>query len=168
MPKNAPRFDPTTVANWAEDHPGNQSCGRKSMAGTASTYCDRLSAALLLPGERLMIKAPLPFVIGYGNALHEVWNRHNAAGARFCNQCATLLRRACPKCAHPNAPDAKFCAQCGAVLGLQSAAGADASVSPVARGSVRLGPEPLEDSPTLDGERRPSPRCSPTSKARPS
>jgi len=78
----------------------------------------------------------------------------NAADARFCNQCATLLRRVCPKCAYPNAPDAKFCAQCGAALGLQSAAGADASVSPVARGSVHLGPEPLEDSPTLDGERK--------------
>jgi zinc-ribbon domain len=30
----------------------------------------------------------------------------NAAGARFCNQCATPLSRACPKCAHLNAPDA--------------------------------------------------------------
>ena len=78
----------------------------------------------------------------------------NAADARFCNQCATPLNRACPKCAHPNAPDAKFCAQCGAALGLQSAVGSDASVSPVARGSVYLGPEPLEDSPTLDGERK--------------
>ena len=40
----------------------------------------------------------------------------NAAGARFCNQCATPLSRACPKCAHLNAPDAKFCAECAEAL----------------------------------------------------
>jgi hypothetical protein len=125
----------------------------QSVAGTASTYCDRLSAALLLPGERLMIKAPVAFVIGYGNALHEVRNRQ-----RCRREVLQSVRDAAPsgvsEMRSPNAPDAKFCAQCGAALGLQSAAGADASVSPVARGSVRLGPEPLEDSPTLDGERK--------------
>ena len=40
----------------------------------------------------------------------------NAAGARFCNQCATPLSWACPKCAHLNAPDAKFCAECAEAL----------------------------------------------------
>ena len=40
----------------------------------------------------------------------------NAAGSRFCNQCATPLSRACPKCAHLNAPDAKFCAECAEAL----------------------------------------------------
>jgi class 3 adenylate cyclase/predicted ATPase len=40
----------------------------------------------------------------------------NTADAKFCNQCATPLMRACPQCAHLNAPDAKFCAQCAAAL----------------------------------------------------
>ena len=78
----------------------------------------------------------------------------NAADARFCNQCATPLNRACPKCAHLNAPNAKFCAQCGAALGRQAVDGSDASASPVARGSVRLGPEPQDASAALDGERK--------------
>ncbi len=47
----------------------------QSLAGTASTYCDRFSAVLLVPGERSVIKAPVAFVIGYGNALHEVRDR---------------------------------------------------------------------------------------------
>ena len=40
----------------------------------------------------------------------------NAAGARFCNQCATPLGHACPKCARVNALDARFCAECAAAL----------------------------------------------------
>jgi class 3 adenylate cyclase len=40
----------------------------------------------------------------------------NAAGSRFCNQCATPLGQACPKCAHENISEAKFCAQCAAPL----------------------------------------------------
>src|SRR5260370_32065399 len=40
----------------------------------------------------------------------------NAAGSRFCNQCATSLKRLCPKCASDNAPEARFCAQCAAPL----------------------------------------------------
>ncbi len=40
----------------------------------------------------------------------------NAAGSRFCNQCATSLGKLCPKCAFDNAPEAKFCAHCAAPL----------------------------------------------------
>src|SRR6266851_6679909 len=40
----------------------------------------------------------------------------NAAGSRFCNQCATPLGQPCPKCAHENISEAKFCAQCAAPL----------------------------------------------------
>src|SRR6266852_4300562 len=40
----------------------------------------------------------------------------NAAGSRFCNQCATPLGKPCPKCAHENISEAKFCAQCAAPL----------------------------------------------------
>src|SRR5712664_1842913 len=78
----------------------------------------------------------------------------NAADARFCNQCATPLNRVCPKCAHLNAPDAKFCSQCAVAVGGQAVDGSDASASPVARGSVRLGPETQDVSAALDGERK--------------
>src|SRR5260370_17063349 len=40
----------------------------------------------------------------------------NAAGSRFCNQCATPLGKRCPKCARENISEAKFCAQCAAPL----------------------------------------------------
>src|SRR6266852_7077413 len=40
----------------------------------------------------------------------------NAAGSRFCNQCATPLGKPCPECAHENISEAKFCAQCAAPL----------------------------------------------------
>jgi class 3 adenylate cyclase len=40
----------------------------------------------------------------------------NAAGSRFCNQCATSLGKLCPKCAFDNAPEARFCAHCAAPL----------------------------------------------------
>src|ERR1700730_9861804 len=40
----------------------------------------------------------------------------NAAGSRFCNQCAASLCKLCPKCASDNAPEARFCAQCAAPL----------------------------------------------------
>jgi class 3 adenylate cyclase/tetratricopeptide (TPR) repeat protein len=40
----------------------------------------------------------------------------NAAGSRFCNQCATPFSKKCAKCAFSNAYEAKFCAQCGGAL----------------------------------------------------
>jgi class 3 adenylate cyclase len=40
----------------------------------------------------------------------------NAAGSRFCNQCATSLNKLCPKCASDNAPEARFCARCATPL----------------------------------------------------
>src|SRR6202521_2273196 len=40
----------------------------------------------------------------------------NAAGSRFCNQCATSLNKPCPKCASDNAPEARFCSHCATPL----------------------------------------------------
>jgi class 3 adenylate cyclase len=40
----------------------------------------------------------------------------NAAGARFCNQCAAPLSRRCPKCNFENGPEARFCSQCATPL----------------------------------------------------
>jgi class 3 adenylate cyclase/tetratricopeptide (TPR) repeat protein len=61
----------------------------------------------------------------------------NAAGSRFCNQCATSLNKLCPKCASDNAPEARFCAQCAAPL---------EGASPIRAGAER--------SEGLTGERR--------------
>ena len=74
----------------------------------------------------------------------------NAAGSRFCNQCATPLSRACPKCAHLNAPDVKFCAECAEALT------SDVSRSTVrtsSTSSVRIAPEQT-DYDVSDGERK--------------
>ena len=73
----------------------------------------------------------------------------NAAGARFCNQCATPLSRACPKCAQLNAPDAKFCAECAEALtsdGLKSTARKSSSSVRIASGQT--------DPDVADGERK--------------
>jgi len=36
----------------------------------------------------------------------------NEAGAKFCEECATPLARACAKCGRPLSPTAKFCPEC--------------------------------------------------------
>jgi len=48
----------------------------------------------------------------------------NTAGAKFCNECGTILASACPSCGLVNKPGAKFCNECGAPLGGDVAAGA--------------------------------------------
>ena len=74
----------------------------------------------------------------------------NAAGSRFCNQCATPLSRACPKCAHLNAPDAKFCADCAEAL-TSEVSKSTARISLTS--AVRITPE-QSDSKVADGERK--------------
>src|SRR5271163_4796117 len=74
----------------------------------------------------------------------------NAAGSRFCNQCATPLSRACPKCAHPNAPDARFCAECAAAL---SSDASKSSARTSSSSSVRIASE-SSDPDVAEGERK--------------
>src|SRR5580658_6015361 len=74
----------------------------------------------------------------------------NAAGSRFCNQCATPLSRVCPKCAHLNAPDAKFCAECAASL---TSDVSKSSASTSSTSAVPIAPEQT-DSEVTDGERK--------------
>jgi class 3 adenylate cyclase/tetratricopeptide (TPR) repeat protein len=74
----------------------------------------------------------------------------NIAGAKFCNQCATPLRRVCPKCAHLNAPDAKFCAECAEAL---TADVSKSSKQPVRIARERTDSEQTDSDPT-DGERK--------------
>src|SRR5271156_88461 len=74
----------------------------------------------------------------------------NAAGSRFCNQCATPLTRTCPKCGRANAPDAKFCAECAEPLTSDTTKStARASSAP----PVRTAPQ-QPDSAAADGERK--------------
>ena len=74
----------------------------------------------------------------------------NAAGARFCNQCATPLSRVCPKCAHLNAPDAKFCSECAEALTSEES---KSTAGTFTASAVRISPE-RTDSDVGDGERK--------------
>jgi class 3 adenylate cyclase/tetratricopeptide (TPR) repeat protein len=46
----------------------------------------------------------------------------NEVGAKFCEECATPLARACARCGRPLSPTAKFCPQCAHPTGLAAAA----------------------------------------------
>src|ERR1019366_2477712 len=50
----------------------------------------------------------------------------NAAGSRFCNQCAAPLSKRCAKCAFDNAHQSRFCSQCAAPLDNAAAPRAEA------------------------------------------
>src|SRR5277367_2081145 len=75
----------------------------------------------------------------------------NAAGSRFCNQCATPFSRKCAKCAFGNASEAKFCAQCAAPLG--ATIGAPESTTPRGRtAGIPGSATPTEEVHQIDGE----------------
>lgn len=69
-------------------------------------------------------------------ALCTACGSENAAGSRFCGQCAAPLPRRCPACGVEASPDQRFCAQCAAPLtasppgDLLPAASADTASSP--------------------------------------
>src|SRR2546427_11023942 len=47
--------------------------------------------------------------------------RHeNEAGAKFCEECAAPLTRACAQCGRPLSPTAKFCSECAHPTGLST------------------------------------------------
>jgi hypothetical protein len=49
------------------------------------------------------------------------WCQHeNEAGAKFCEECATPLARACAKCGRTLPPTAKFCPECAHPTGVLS------------------------------------------------
>jgi RNA polymerase subunit RPABC4/transcription elongation factor Spt4 len=45
----------------------------------------------------------------------------NEAGAKFCEECAAPLARACAKCGRPLSATAKFCPECAHPTGLSAA-----------------------------------------------
>jgi hypothetical protein len=59
----------------------------------------------------------------------------NEAGAKFCEECATPLARACTKCGRQLSPAAKFCPECAHPTA-PSAARAETCISPIGRPSI--------------------------------
>src|SRR5262245_57417803 len=72
-------------------------------------------------------------------------------GARFCEECATPLARACAKCGAPLSPSAKFCSEC-AHPGGQAVAGRFAA--PESYTPKHLAERVLTSKAALEGERK--------------
>ena len=79
----------------------------------------------------------------------------NEAGAKFCEECAALLTRACAKCGRPLSPTAKFCPECAHPTGLAAASpSAQRFDSPEAYTPKHLAEKILTYKRALEGERK--------------
>ena len=75
----------------------------------------------------------------------------NAAGMRFCGQCAAPLVAACPSCGAANPPENKFCGQCAVPLGQRPR---PRFASPDAYTPQHLAERILTSKAALEGERK--------------
>ena len=82
--------------------------------------------------------------------------RHeNRTGAKFCEQCAAPLARACPSCGSQLPSTAKFCPECGHPIGLAAAAPAATHfTSPKSYTPKHLAEKILFSKSALEGERK--------------
>jgi class 3 adenylate cyclase/tetratricopeptide (TPR) repeat protein len=82
--------------------------------------------------------------------------RHeNEAGAKFCEECAAPLARACTKCGRPLSPTAKFCPECAHPTGSSAApAPAQRFDSPESYTPKHLAEKILTSRAALEGERK--------------
>jgi class 3 adenylate cyclase/tetratricopeptide (TPR) repeat protein len=83
--------------------------------------------------------------------------RHaNQAGAKFCEECAAPLARACGRCGRPLSPTAKFCPECAHPTGALPAAPAAAPrfTSPERYTPRHLAERILTSKASLEGERK--------------
>jgi class 3 adenylate cyclase len=82
--------------------------------------------------------------------------RHeNEAGAKFCEECATPLTRACAKCGRPLSPTAKFCPECAHPTGLSAGPPpAQRFDSPESYTPKHLAEKILTSKSALEGERK--------------
>ena len=82
--------------------------------------------------------------------------RHeNEAGAKFCEECAAPLARACAKCGRPLSPTAKFCSECAHPAGLSAAPpAAQRFDSPESYTPKHLAEKILTSKSALEGERK--------------
>src|SRR5215470_13391188 len=81
--------------------------------------------------------------------------RHkNRTDARFCEQCATPLRRACARCGAQASLAAKFCAECGGLIALGDERQVPRFVSPGSYTPRHLAERILTSRGDLEGERK--------------
>ena len=79
----------------------------------------------------------------------------NEAGAKFCEECAAPLARACAKCGRPLSPTAKFCPECAHPTGSSAApAPAQRFDSPESYTPKHLAEKILTSKAALEGERK--------------
>ncbi len=79
----------------------------------------------------------------------------NEAGAKFCEECATPLARACAKCGRQLSPTAKFCPECAHPAGLSAAPPlAQRFDSPESYTPKHLADKILTSKSALEGERK--------------
>jgi hypothetical protein len=79
----------------------------------------------------------------------------NEAGARFCEECAAPLGRACAKCGRSLSPTAKFCPECAHPTGPSTApAPAQRFESPESYTPKHLAERILTSRAALEGERK--------------
>ncbi|MGH7267417.1 MAG: AAA family ATPase [Candidatus Rokuibacteriota bacterium] len=79
----------------------------------------------------------------------------NEAGAKFCEECAAPLARACAKCARPLSPTAKFCPECAHPTGQSTAPPlAQRFDSPESYTPKHLAEKILTSRSALEGERK--------------
>jgi class 3 adenylate cyclase/tetratricopeptide (TPR) repeat protein len=77
------------------------------------------------------------------------------AGAKFCEECAAPLARACAKCGRQLSPTAKFCPECANATGLPAALQpAQRFDSPGSYTPKHLAEKILTSKPALEGERK--------------
>ena len=79
----------------------------------------------------------------------------NEVGAKFCEECAAPLARACAKCGRQLSPTAKFCPECAQPTGLSAAPPpAQRFASPEAYTPKHLAEKILTSKSALEGERK--------------
>ena len=79
----------------------------------------------------------------------------NEAGAKFCEECAAPLARACAKCGRPLSPTAKFCPECAHPTGISAAPPpAQRFDSPESYTPKHLAEKILTSRSALEGERK--------------
>ena len=78
----------------------------------------------------------------------------NEAGAKFCEECATPLARACTKCGRQLSPAAKFCPECAHPPGLSAAPPPAPRFNTPASYTPRHLAEILTSKAVLEGERK--------------
>src|SRR5262245_33377288 len=78
----------------------------------------------------------------------------NRSGAKFCEECAAPLARACTNCGRPVSATAKFCPECAHPIGLAPAPAATRFTSPESYTPKHLAEKILASKVALEGERK--------------